>query len=165
MTRYIDDELRRMPAQVPGKSKQDYETPREFIDAVEQRFGSIVHDLAASRGNVCAGYYTEECDSLARDWSGVFPEGTLWLNPPFSNIAPWAAKCFEESKKRHGLILMLTPAAIGTNWFSQHIAHKAYVLALSPRMAFGDQEDPYPKDLMLTVFGYGLSGFDTWRWK
>ena len=38
------------------------------------------------------------------------------------------------------------------------------VLGLSPRLTFEGTDDPYPKDLMLSVFGYGLSGFGTWRW-
>jgi hypothetical protein len=32
-------------------SKQDYGTPREFLDACEKRFGPIIFDLAAHRGN------------------------------------------------------------------------------------------------------------------
>lgn len=32
-------------------SKQDYSTPRRFLDAVEKRFGTIVFDLAAHAGN------------------------------------------------------------------------------------------------------------------
>ncbi len=39
------------------------------------------------------------------------------------------------------------------------------VLGLSPRLTFEGTKDPYPKDLMLSVFGYGMNGFDTWRWK
>ncbi len=47
------------------------------------------------------------------------------------------------------------------------------VLGISPRLQFtGTVPNPrtgkidgYPKDLMLSVFGAGLNGFDTWRWK
>ena len=43
-----------MPAQKPGSSKQDYSTPRAFLDAVEKRFGRIKWDLAAhERNHVC----------------------------------------------------------------------------------------------------------------
>ena len=38
---------RTMPAQVPGKSKQDYGTPIELIRAVEAKFGRLAFDLAA----------------------------------------------------------------------------------------------------------------------
>lgn len=155
-------------------SKQDYGTPWEFIRACEARFGPIVCDLAAHEGNTKAPLYiTQEADSLAVDWAGWLPTGTLWLNPPFVDIAPWAAKCADESTRRHGLILMLTPASIGTEWFQAHVHRRALVIGLAPRMAFDGtpinpktgKPDGYPKDLMLSVFGFGANGFDTWRWK
>lgn len=146
-----------------GRSKQDYGTPVEFIRAAEQRFGPIAFDLAASPDNAKAHpYFTEADDSLKQSW--VKFAGTLWLNPPFANISPWAEKC-AELRNRTGWILFLTPASIGTDWFAEHVNGKALVLGLSPRLTFEGTEDPYPKDLMLSVFGYGVHGFDTWRWK
>ena len=148
-----------------GRSKQDYGTPLEFIRAVEARFGRLDFDLACTRENAKApsGYYFPEVDALRRVWALL--DGNLWLNPPFANIAPWAAKCAEESRRRTGLILLLTPASIGTDWFAEHVNRKAMVFGLSPRLTFEGTTDPYPKDLMLSVFGCGMSGFDVWRWK
>lgn len=156
-----------------GKSKQDYGTPWEFIRACERRFGAIVRDLAAHPGNAkCDRYYDKAADSLAQPWAENDPTGTLFLNPEFGNIAPWAAKCALESKRRHGLILFLTPASIGSEWFARHVNRQAIVLGLSPRLPFEGtpinpktgKPDGYPKDLMLSVFGFGLWGADTWRW-
>ena len=153
------------PTQKRGKSKQDVGTPWEFIRAVERRFGPIVHDLAASADNTKAlTYYSLATNSLAQPWAKNLPTGNLWLNPEFATITPWVAKCAEESPKRHGLILVLTPASIGTEWFANHVHRQSMVLGLSPRMTFIGSEDPYPKDLMLSVYGYGLNGFDVWRW-
>jgi hypothetical protein len=158
--------IRTGPSINKGKSKQDYGTPIAFIQAVEKRFGPLVADLACTRANAKApkGYHFDDgMDSLAYDWADDFPTGNLWLNPPFADIAPWAAKCDLESN-RHGLILLLTPASIGSNWFAQHVHGKAMVLGLAPRLTFEGTSDPYPKDLMLSVFGMGLKGFDVWRW-
>ncbi len=154
------------PAQKPGRSRQDYGTPWDFIHAVEKRFGKIVCDLAAHAGNAkCDAYLTPEVDSLSLPWADLYPSGTLWLNPEFSDLEPWAEKCAFESLTRHGLILLLTPASVGSNWFAAHVNRKAMVLGLSPRLQFEGTTAPYPKDLSLSVYGYGLSGFDTWRWK
>jgi phage N-6-adenine-methyltransferase len=154
-----------MPAQKPGKSRQDYGTPQAFIDAVVRRFGPLVCDLAASAENAKAPrFVTEAENSLSRPWATRFPTGNLWLNPPFADISTWAEKCAAESAKRHGLILMLTPASVGSNWFASHVLRKAFVLGLSPRLTFEGTSDPYPKDLTLSVFGHGFHGFDSWRW-
>jgi phage N-6-adenine-methyltransferase len=158
------------PSVARGKSKQDYETPRDFIEAVEKRFRRIDLDLAATAANAKAEYYfgpdhpdLEARDGLVVNWRKQ--RGLLWLNPPFGNIEAWAVKCAAEAQHRPGLTLLLTPASIGTDWFREHVCGKAVVLGLSPRLTFVGEKDPYPKDLMLSVFGYGLAGFGTWRWK
>lgn len=150
-----------------GKSKQDYGTPWPFVRAVEDKWGPIVHDLACTRANAKApsGYYFDEgIDALARDWSEDFPTGNLWLNPPFANIDPWAEKCARHGVRRDGLIFLLTPASIGTDWFASRVWGNARVLGISPRLTFEGTEDPYPKDLMLSIFGKATDGFALWRW-
>lgn len=151
------------PVQKPGKSRQDYGTPWPFVRACGLRFGMPEWDLAASVENRKAtNYFAEGHDSLKQDWTRL--DGVLWLNPPFRNIEPWARKCALTSKRRRGFILLLTPASIGTEWFADHVNGKAMVLGLRPRLVFEGETDAYPKDLSLSVFGYGLHGFDTWCW-
>lgn len=154
-----------------GKSAQDYETPKEFIEAVEKRFGRLEWDLAANAKNKKALNYfgpdhkNPDCrDALSADcdWDSLLGGGgTLWLNPPFANIEAWAKKCCSV-RFRRGFTVLLTPASIGTDWFREYVRNSAFVLGISPRLTF--EKDPYPKDLMISVFGYGLHGFDSWRW-
>lgn len=154
-----------MPKQKPGRSKQDYGTPPEFIEAVEDRFGTITFDLSASKSNAVADrFFDIEADSLVQDWTKL--DGVLWLNPPFARIDPWAKKCAaSRSPKCDRTILMLTPASVGSNWFASHVHGVASVLALSPRITFVGETAGYPKDLILSVFGGGHApGFSQWRW-
>ena len=157
---------RKMPAQSPGSSVQSYGTPRAFIDAVEARFGPLLHDLSASSANTKAPtFYGKADDGLAQPWALDFPRGNLWLNPEFAKIAPWAEKCAIESTARQGLVLLLTPASVGSNWFAEWVHRRSMVFALSPRLTFEGETTPYPKDLILSVYGMGLEGFSCWRWK
>ena len=149
-------------------SKQDYETPDEFIEAVERRFGRIEFDLAAHAKNTKhRRFFSKQHNSLEQDWHQL--GGLLWLNPEFKYIAPWAEKCKVEAAKG-ARIALLTPASVGTVWFAEHVHGNALVLGLSPRLTFGGEKTPYPKDLMLSMFGpagevpWGR-GFDVWRWK
>lgn len=154
------------PAVKRYRSIQDVGTPDDFLDAVQRRFGRINFDLAASADNaVCPDFYGPGSslheDSLAGDcvWN---PVRLNWLNPPFSDIKPWARKCAESDAP----VLLLVPASIGSDWFRLHVQPFSYVLALSPRLKFKGHEQPFPKDLILCCFGfYGFKGFDTWRWK
>jgi len=154
-----------MPEQKPGRSEQTVGTPWAFIRAVEHRFGPLSLDLAATFENKKApSYIGDGVDSLAYHWAEACPSGNLWLNPPFGKIEPWAQKCFEESRKRRGLILFLTPASVGSQWYSRWVHGKAFVLALNPRLTFEGHDSVYPKDLILSVYGIGLPGFDVWKW-
>jgi len=148
-------------------SVQEVGTPREFLDAVERRFGKLEFDLAANADNSICGpdFYGpgsfNSVDALTT-WWGNKPLN-MWLNPPYSNIEPWAAKC---ARDRHpeGRIAFLIPAAVGTNYFARYIHDKALVLFLSPRLTFVGHKDPYPKDLMLAMYGE-TRGYECWRWR
>lgn len=134
--------------------------------AVVARFGRPHFDLAAQYDNAKASdWYDPENDSLKQAWHQLpyLPSGLLWLNPPFSNIAPWAAKCAEESAKG-ARILFLVPASVGSNWYAQHVHGKALVLFLNGRLKFVGAKDPYPKDCLLAVYGE-QPGFEVWKWK
>lgn len=161
---------RKMPAQKPGSSRQDYGTPRDFIAAVERRFGKLHVDLAATKANAKAPrFVTPEEDSFSLQWHDEFRNKRCWLNPPFGNIAPWAAKCASDGRNKAmglGMIFFLTPASVGARWFAEHVHRKALVLGLVGRLVFEPETMPYPKDCCLSVFGPGVApGFDLWDWQ
>jgi phage N-6-adenine-methyltransferase len=150
-----------MPAQKPGRSVQEVGTPREFLDAVEKRFGRIAVDLAANADNhVCEMFVSPEDDSLSWVWESFL--GNLWLNPPYANIGDWAKKAAQSAPAR---VLMLIPAAVGTNYFREWIYPYAQVYALSPRLTFAGHTQSYPKDLILCDYRRPQGpGFECWRW-
>lgn len=59
---------------------------------------------------------------------------------------------------------MLSPAAVSTRWFAEHVHGKALVLALRPRIRFVGHEGDCPKDMMISLYGL-RAGFALWRWK
>jgi len=181
---FVGDELgyvapkgkRAMPAQRPRKSEQTVATPRDFLDAVEVRFGKMAWDLAATAENcIIKGWGSEgglkrfgpdhhdpkKRDAFANEWTKL--KGNLWLNPPFGDIAPWAEKCagcFSSNRR----IFLLVPASVGSNWFRHFVFNRAMVLFLSPRLTFVGHTQCYPKDLILAIYGH-KPGFECWRWK
>lgn len=164
-----------------GSSKQDVKTPPDFIAAVEKRFGKISFDLAASHDNTQAERYfaapgsEDPCaigyDSFNYDWAfeclRVPPGSLLWLNPEFSNIAPWAQKCAEEAPRlTNGVrIALLVPASVGSNWFKDYVFYKSWTAFLNGRIQFVGHNYAFPKDCSLSIFGGGIVGNDIWSWK
>lgn len=149
-----------------NESRQDYETPTDFLDAVEARFGELEVDLAATDENhKCAQWVTPEEDSLSIDWVERFGSVRCWLNPPYANIDPWARKCADyATRARTGRLFFLVPASVGANWYREWVHEKAYVIALNGRLTFVGMITPYPKDCILCVFGAGVRGFEVWKW-
>jgi len=158
------------PTMKRGRSRQDYETPDDLLRAVAARFGPLEVDLAASASNAKAPIFvTPEEDSLAVDWSGRFRDRICWLNPPFANIAPWAEKCAQHGPAMgKGLILLLTPASIGAEWFVTHVwPHATSVYSLVGRLTFVGSDGPYPKDCIISAFMRMAGGrvLRPWRWR
>lgn len=161
------------PAPAPPQSNQHWGTPRDFLDAVERRFGKIGLDLAAKDDNHVVpawfgpGSPFEVEDALAPStrWHDFVDAQELrFLNPPFEDIDPWASWC--ASFRNLTTIAMLTHAAVDTKWFEDHVWGKALVLLLRPRMTFVGATEGYPKPLILSVFGPRVApGVDVWRWK
>jgi len=155
-----------------GESSGDIWTPQIFIDAVEKRFGTLQADLAATLESHKAPFWiTPEEDSLTVPWHKC-NDGRLWLNPPYSNITPWAKKCMEESELG-AEILLLVPGSIGANWYWDFVEPYADVYSVG-RMVFDNCFDkdgklvttPYPKDLILCHYhGDFCERMQRWRWK
>ncbi len=159
--------VRKMPAQQPATSEQVVQTDPLFMRAVERTFGTIHVDLAATRENTQAPVFiSKEVDSLSQNWTMLCtkPHTRMWLNPEFSDIGAWAKKCSETVLEDGGVILLLTPASVGANWFRDYVAEKARVLFLNGRLKFVGHKQPYPKDCILSVYGVPV-GYRVWSWK
>jgi phage N-6-adenine-methyltransferase len=166
---------RKVPIQKPGHSKQDYTTPKEFLEAVKKRLhiSEFAIDLAASAENTVAEvFYTEEDDSLRPelkwDWGGW-----AWLNPPFAHIEPWVKKAMIEAHLG-AHIAMLVPASVGANWWGNFVEPHAYQVFLNGRLCFipdwkeqGFGSPPlYPKDCALLLYTpWGFLGHEVWNWR
>lgn len=166
----------RRPSQGKDKNSGVYGTPIDFLKAVERVF-PIDFDLAADEMNSVMRrlhhedglYYDAATDSLKQDWTFhaienlMIGNGWYWLNPPFSNIGPWAKKCAVETAKG-ARVLLLVPQ--GTQeWARKWCRPNALEIRLEGRMIFEGETAPYPKDLTLWVFGHGIVGTATWNWR
>lgn len=162
-----------MPRQQRHKSKQDYATPMPLINAVKRRLGirAFAFDFAADASNHKARrYWDVHNDALSYspdDWRSQLGSGWGWLNPPFKDITPWAAKC-AAVRRRGGSIAFLVPAAVGSNWFRDHVHCRALVLMLNGRIPFMPDrpEWGYPKDCVLILYSPKVRpGYEVWNWR
>lgn len=158
------------PQQKRHRSKQDYATPDAFMRAAKRRLQIDVftHDFAADVTNHKAdSYFDAARDALSvKGWRRYVGDGWGWLNPPYTHILPWAAKC-AELRRDGGRVAFLVPAAVGANWFRQHVDGQALVLLLNGRIPFMPDKPTwlYPKDCVLCLFARDVEpGYEIWKW-
>lgn len=157
-----------------GESKQDFQTPPEFLKAVKARLGiqDFTIDLAADRKNRVTGrYYSIEQNALVQSWDAQLggKRGWAWCNPPFSRIEPWVKKARAQTSL--GVkTAMLLPAGVGANWFRDYVHGEwATVLFLNGRLTFVGQPTCYPKDCILLLWGeedkLTQPQYEVWTWR
>ncbi|WP_221177321.1 phage N-6-adenine-methyltransferase [Nocardioides marmoriginsengisoli] len=69
----------------------DRGTDQNFFDELSTRFGGFDLDVAAAEHNAkCERFYSLEDDGLTQPWTG-----TVWCNPPYSNLGAWVLKAWD----------------------------------------------------------------------
>ena len=128
--------------------KNDWETPLDFYEELNQEFGFTLDPCASKENHKCDKYYTKKENGLIQDWSGE----TVFCNPPYSakEQDAWVKKCFEESKK--ATVVMLIPARTDTKRFHEYILPHAEIRFLRGRLTFVGAKDPAPFPNMIVIF-------------
>lgn len=101
----------------------EWETPDDFFDGVDEYYGGLGLDVCASKENhKLYNYYSKKEDGLKREW-----KGRCWCNPPYSNQKPWIEKSIKSVKDGETIILMLIPMNPETKYFQELILNSSYV--------------------------------------
>lgn len=97
----------------------DYYTPAWVFERMGVEFDL---DVCAPPGGIpwipAKRYFTQEDDGLSQPWKGL-----VWMNPPFSEPAPWVDRFMD-----HGNGVCLVPASNG-RWFHD-LWHAADAIAV-----------------------------------
>jgi phage N-6-adenine-methyltransferase len=127
----------------------EWETPREFFDALDAVFHFTL-DVCATRDNAkCKRYYTKAENGLSREWSGI-----CWMNPPYGReISLWVKKAYESSLTNGTVVVCILPARTDTRWWHDYVLSRAEkIWFIRGRLRFsGKGQAPFPS--VLAMFG------------
>jgi phage N-6-adenine-methyltransferase len=125
----------------------EWSTPQDFYDRLNAEFHFTLDPCATKETAKCPKFYTAEQDGLKQDWSGE----TVFCNPPYSHIAEWTKKCWQEGTKPDTTVVMLIPSRTDTRYFHTYIYHRAELRFVKGRLRFsGASSAPFPS--MVVVF-------------
>jgi site-specific DNA-methyltransferase (adenine-specific) len=104
------------PSEKPeGWTSDKWATPWPIVRDLERDFGRFDLDPCAEPQTAKAPtFYTPDDDGLSRPWFG-----RVFINPPYSRIAPWCERAVLETTTNTAvsLVVMLVPSATDTGWF------------------------------------------------
>ena len=132
-------------------SKSDeWSTPQDFYDQLDDRWGFTLDPCASSENHKCERYFTIEDDGLKQSWEGQ----TVFVNPPYSNIAAWLEKAYKETRrpKVETIIVCLIPSRTDTRYWHQYVMGSAIIYFVKGRLKFGGCKNSAPFPSSVVVF-------------
>lgn len=105
--------------------KQDWETPQEFFDNLNNEFDFELDAFASDKNAKCKHFFTERDDSFQQDWTKY---KSIFINPPYtSNVQDEVLKKINDtiSSNWRGVIVLLIPARTDTKRWHDYIFNKA----------------------------------------
>ena len=128
--------------------RDDWETPRDFFDALDAEFGFTLDPCSSDANAKCARHWTRADDGLSKDWSGE----RVFMNPPYGReIGRWVEKAATSGAE---IVVGLLPARTDTAWFHDWVYGKAELRFLRGRLKFAQggvqgQSAPFPSLLAI----------------
>ena len=127
------------------KSKSDkWTTPHKLYDELHKEFNFNFDPCPIT-------WKVGDADGLSIEWGS-----STFCNPPYSKVALWIKKAYDESKKGK-IIVMLINAITDTKAFHEYIYNKAEIRFIKGRISFIDPNNPTKKQpnvkpSMLVIF-------------
>jgi site-specific DNA-methyltransferase (adenine-specific) len=131
-----------------SKASDEWSTPQWLFDKLNEEF-------------------LFECDAAATEWNGKCGEEWLqnaledpwmkwghkrfWLNPPYSKIAAFMKKAYEESLKG-ATVVCLIPSRTDTQYWHNYVMKAAEIRFVKGRLKFGNEKNSAPFPSVVVVF-------------
>ena len=138
-----------------SSSKDDWTTPREFFDKLNEEFHFTIDLCADDKNHLVDRYFTKEKSCLNAEFTGQ----TVFCNPPYGrkNTAVFVKKCSELAEMGN-TVVMLIPARTDTAAFHDYIYHKAEIRFVRGRLHFDNSKNAAPFPSMVVIFRGVING-------
>lgn len=130
------------------KSKSDdWATPPAIFDPLNKEFKFTLDVCATAENTKCKRFLGPSMDALALPW-----RGRCFMNPPFSQVADFCKKAFEESRAGRCLVVGLLAARTDTRYFHDYIYRKTKIRFIKGRVKFMGAKWPAPFPSIIVIW-------------
>ena len=133
-----------------SSNTNEWATPIALFARLDAEFHFDLDPCCTHENAKCERHFTQDEDGLSPSWGGC----RVFCNPPYLRELPkWVRKCYEESRKKDTLVVMLIPARTDTSYFHDYIYGKAKEIRfIRGRLHFNDSRQGAPFPSMVVVF-------------
>jgi phage N-6-adenine-methyltransferase len=124
-----------------ASGKDNWITPPHIIKALEERYGPLFDPCPADSNLQILSTWDGKTDGLEMNWP---QDQVCFVNPPFSNLAAWAKKVWQQSYHYGVEVVMLLPARTDTKYFHNFICNDAELEFFKGRIRFINPETGKP---------------------
>jgi hypothetical protein len=118
-----------------SSASDHWSTPKDTYDVLHKEFN--FNDDPCPLG----------CHSgLDRDWGG-----SVFCNPPYSEISKWVKRGYEESHKGK-TVVMLIPSRTDTKWWHDFVMKAHEIRFIKGRLKFGGSKNSAPFPSAIVIF-------------
>jgi len=129
-------------------NSDDWSTPQDLYDKLDGEFHFTLDPCASTENHKTEKYFTEADDGLKQEW-----HGSVFCNPPYSNIKNWVKKAYEEAQKPYCTrVVMLIPARPDTKYWHEYVQFGTDIRFLKGRLKFGAATNSAPFPSAVVVF-------------
>ena len=134
-----------------------WETPDWLYRWLDGYFHFMLDPCADDNNYKCEWWYSKKINGLESIWDlWGHKKATVYCNPPYNDIAPWAKKAYEEWQNNGVTTVLLIPVNTCTAYFHEYL-NKGKVWFFRRRIAFINPETckegrENPQSMMLVVF-------------
>ena len=131
-----------------SSNSDEWSTPQDVFDSLDHEFQFTLDPCASESNHKCNRFFTKEDDGLLMDWGGE----RVFCNPPYSKIADWVRKSYEETRKPGTIIVLLIPSRTDTRYFHDYIYNRSEIRFIKGRLRFGEAKNSAPFPSMVVIF-------------
>jgi phage N-6-adenine-methyltransferase len=130
-----------------SQETDEWSSPQELVEPLDAAVGGFDLDPCSGAENspFAAETYTEADDGLAQEWFG-----TVWVNPPYSEMSAWTEKATTADAD---VVYYLCKGDSSTEWWQQAIEAADALCCIDHRLSFGDGGNSAPFASHIFVFG------------
>lgn len=127
----------------PDGASDHWFTPSRYVAPLNREFLFTLDVAATAESAKAPRYFDIQKNGLAQSWA----RERCWMNPPYSDITPWAEKALNESQMYGALVVGLLPAWTDRAWWHEYVEpyrrmHAVEVRFIRGRIKFGFPGNP-----------------------